>query len=138
MGSGVNRAKRIGHVLQVMERIERSNLAEANRVHAESVAAQDQIMASLGGDDVLTGLFVDLVAKRLKNLSSLVERQAKARDIIQAVWREKNQRAKVSGRLLDLAGAADARRAEKQDLEDLLERLHDPGMQGPGKSTARD
>lgn len=133
----LERVKRIVEVLRLMERMRRIELADADRKLVELSAAQAEILAGLERDTAFSGLFVDLVIKRLRSVSALSEKQSRYRDARMQTWREANQRLGATTRLLDDAKSTEAARREKRELEELLDRLQIFAAQGPGKPSKR-
>lgn len=136
MGKDLQRAKRIAHVLDLMERISRSELVEKTRLADDARQAHDEAMASLTSDEFLSGPFIDLLARRLPKLAVTVGVQDQQRATALRSWQARQMRSTASARLVTEAKADDAREREGRELGDLLEVLQNRQPQGSGKSDA--
>ncbi|WP_445502362.1 hypothetical protein [Microvirga sp. G4-2] len=66
------RLRKIDRLIKVQQHLHKSaelKLANLRRQESELKAAQEETLETMGASDVLHGLFVDILAKRLKTLS---------------------------------------------------------------------
>lgn len=134
MAKDLQRARRIANVLELMERVSRSELVERIRLADEAKYAHDDAIASLTSDDFLSGPFIDFLARRLPKLAATFEVQNQKRLMALSAWQARQMRASASGRLVTNAQSDDARQREGRDLRELLEVLQNRQPQGSGKS----
>ncbi len=134
MVKDLSRAKRIASVLELMERVSRSELVESTRLADDAKQAHDEAMASLTSDDFLSGPFIDLLAKRLPRLAVAAEVMDQRRAKTLGVWQGRQMRAVASTRLVDEAQNEHDRQREGRDLAELLELLQNRPLQASGKS----
>jgi hypothetical protein len=130
------RAKRIASVLELLERVSRSELAASERTLEEAKRLHSEAMASLSGNEFLGGPFADLAARRLPKLSAAAERHAQTRDAAHILWRARRMRAIASAERVTEARDHDARVQQKRELDDLLDALFGSAKQASGKPSA--
>jgi len=120
------RLKKIDRLIKVQQHLQRNaelQLANLQRRESELKAAQEELLETMGETDVLHGLFVDVIAKRLKALALEEARTQTAITGQKVVAVEKalqvKRTEKVCSRLKD-----EARRGqEKKDLISILETI---------------
>jgi len=120
------RLKKIDRLIKVQQHLQKNaelQLANLQRKERELQTAQEELLETMGESDALHGLFVDVIAKRLKALA-LEETRTQAAIIDQKVVTveralQVKRTEKVSSRLKD-----EARRGqEKKDLISILETI---------------
>jgi len=120
------RLRKIRRIQRVQEDLHRlaewrlSVLAREERVLAER---QEALIASLNEDDVLHGLFVEAMARRLKTLAGEAERLRAAQEVQTERVLDEARRLKRAERMGDRAAADHRRGSEKRDLAALIEAL---------------
>jgi F0F1-type ATP synthase gamma subunit len=132
----VERAQRLTNVLHVVEKIGRNALADADQAVARSRSAHDELVALLSTDQGLAGLLSDVLAKRLRKLSTDIERQTRHRLEVAERWRTRRLRRVAAEQLLKNAVMLATAEADNKELAELLEQLRSAGAQGPGKQNA--
>lgn len=120
------RLKKIDRLIKVQQHLHRSaelRLANLHRQESELKAAQEETLQTMGDSDVLHGLFVDILAKRLKTLS-LEERRTQAAIIEQkAVTVEKALQVKRTEKVYSRLKEDERRSEEKKGLIVILESM---------------
>lgn len=120
------RLKKVDRLIKVQQHIHRSaelQLAALRRKEGELKVAQEDLLQTMGDTDALHGLFVDVIARRLKALS-LEEARTQADIIAQkAVTTEKALRVKRSEKLHLRLRAEERHMQEKEDLAAILEAM---------------
>jgi hypothetical protein len=115
--------RRILHLQQQLHRLSQWRLSELQGHEAEIQDKQRDLIGALNGDSKLQGLFVDSMAKRL---SSLANEEVRVSGLKKAqnedVWAHA-RRVRQSERQVDAAALARRRGTEKQELDDLVERI---------------
>lgn len=115
--------RRILHLQQQLHRLSQWRLSELQGHEAEIQDKQRDLIGALNSDSKLQGLFVDSMAKRLSSLANEEVRVAglkKAQN--EDVWAHA-RRVRQSERQVDAAALARRRGTEKQELDDLVERI---------------
>jgi hypothetical protein len=128
-------AKRLVGVLKILEQTDRSRLADVDRLIQETRNAQAEVLAALNGDTELYGLFVDVLALRMRKLNGTLADLERERVELVRKYQESAMRLRKGSELVRDASAAEAREGEKKDLESLIEWSTVSGMQGLGKSS---
>lgn len=120
------RLKKIDRLIKVQQHLHRSaelKLANLHRQESELKAAQEETLQTMGDSDVLHGLFIDILAKRLKTLS-LEERRTQAAIIEQkAVTVEKALQVKRTEKVYSRLKEDERRSEEKKGLIVILESM---------------
>lgn len=120
------RLKKIDRLIKVQQHLHRSaelRLANLHRQESELKAAQEETLQTMGDSDVLHGLFVDILAKRLKTLS-LEERRTQAAIIEQkAVTVEKALQVKRTEKVYSRLKEDERRSEEKKGLIVIIESM---------------
>jgi hypothetical protein len=127
------RLKKIDRLIKVQQHIHKSaelRLANLHRQEEELKVAQEELLQTMGEADALHGLFVDVIAKRLKSLA-LEEAQAQAAIVEQkALTIEKALQVKRSEKMFSRLTQEARQEQEKKDLISTLEMM----AQKPGAS----
>jgi flagellar export protein FliJ len=118
------RAERTSRLAQVQARLQQREewkLQELQRRRAEVEAAEREVMAALGADNALHGLFLDAMARRLGALGRDAarlksEEVAQRRRLLAAA-----ARLKVAERLAERAAREARREADKAELADVMD-----------------
>jgi len=120
------RLKKIDRLIKVQRHLHRSaeiRLANLQRREDELKAAQEDLLRTMGDADVLHGLFVDVIAKRMRMLA-LEETKTHAAIIDQkAVATEKALQVKRGEKLFSRLEEEVRRDQEKTDLIAVLEAM---------------
>lgn len=121
-----DRHKKIDRLIKVQKHLHRSaeiRLASLQRREDELKAAQEEILQTMGDADALHGLFVDVIAKRMRMLA-LEETRTQAAIIDQkAVATEKALQVKRGEKLFSRLQEEVRRDQEKADLIAVLEAM---------------
>ena len=120
------RLKKIDRLIKVQQHLQKNaelQLANLQRKEGELTTAHEELLETMGESDALHGLFVDVIAKRLKALALEEDRTQAAIIDQKAIAVEKalqvKRTEKVSSRLKD-----EVRRGqEKKDLISILETI---------------
>lgn len=118
------RLSKINRLMQVQQHLHRSaelQLAGLQRKESELQADQEELLQTMGETDVLHGLFVDIVARRLKILALEESRTRVAIAEQKAVVVEKALQVKRSERLFARLKDEFRQKQEKTDLAAILE-----------------
>jgi hypothetical protein len=120
------RLKKIHRLIKVQQHLHKSaelKLADLHRQESELKAAQEETLQTMGDSDVLHGLFVDILAKRLKTLS-LEESRTQASIIEQkALTVEKALQVKRAEKVYSRLKEDNRRDEEKKGLIAILESM---------------
>lgn len=135
MDSKLDRARRLAALLDMLERQERMRLAELDRQIGETQFAQAEVMATLNGESALHGLFVDVIALRMRNLSRSLIGLEKERQEMALRLRDHALRARKAAEMLGAATTAQERYDERRELDAQLEWSLHAVAQGLGKSS---
>lgn len=135
MASALERARRIFGVFRLIEKVERAELAEAEGRLQKLQVVHEELLASLGSDAVLSGLFVDVLANRLRSVAVSIEKQKQYRDARMQALRTANLRLSGVAHLLKKAETVDLLQRDTKDLADLLDQMEMSKAQAPGKSS---
>jgi len=121
-----DRHKKIDRLIKVQKHLHRSaeiRLASLQRREDELKAAQEELLQTMGDADALHGLFVDVIAKRMRMLA-LEETRTQAAIIDQkAVATEKALQVKRGEKLFSRLQEEVRRDQEKADLIAVLEAM---------------
>jgi hypothetical protein len=115
--------RRILHLQQQLHRLSQWRLSELQGQEAEIKDKQRDLIGALNSDSRLQGLFVESMAKRLSSLANEEVRVAglkKAQN--EDVWAHA-RRVRQSERQVDAASLARRRGTERQELDDLVDRI---------------
>ena len=121
-----SRAKKIQRIVKAQAQLK---LAEEWRLRglqgrlAEIEAGERELLASLGTDNALHGLFLDATARRLRSVAEDAARTTERRDQQSRKLLVAATRLKSAERLSEAAGREAERDIEKKDLLDLIEQL---------------
>lgn len=135
MASALERARRISGVFRLIEKVERAELAEAEGRLQKLQVVHEELLASLGSDAVLSGLFVDVLANRLRSVAVSLEKEKQYRDARMHALRTANLRLSAVAHLLKKAETVDLLQRDTKDLADLLDQMEMSKAQAPGKSS---
>lgn len=120
------RLKKIDRLIKVQQHLHKNaelKLANLHRQESELKAAQEETLQTMGDSDVLHGLFVDILAKRLKTLS-LEESRMQAAIIEQkALTVEKALQVKRTEKVYSRLKEENRRDEEKKGLIAILESM---------------
>lgn len=121
-----SRAKKIQRIVKAQAQLK---LAEEWRLRglqgrlAEIEAGERELLASLGTDNALHGLFLDATARRLRSVAEDAARTTEQRDQQSRQLLASATRLKSAERLSEAAEREAERDVEKKDLLDLIEQL---------------
>ncbi|WP_134496210.1 hypothetical protein [Microvirga pakistanensis] len=118
------RLKKIDRIIKVQQHLHKNaelHLANLQRKESELKVAQEEILETMGDADVLHGLFVDVIANRLKRLA-LEEDRVHASIVTQKIVTTENAlKVKRSEKLLSRLKEEARQGQEKKDLIAILE-----------------
>ena len=135
VASALERARRISGVFRLIEKVERAELAEAEARLQQFQVVHKELLASLGSDTALSGLFVDVLANRLRSVAVSIETQKQCRDARILALRTANLRLSGVARMLKRAETVDLLLRDTKELADLLDQMEMSKSQAPGKSS---
>jgi hypothetical protein len=124
------RLKNIDRLIKVQQHLHKSaelQLVSLQRKEREIKVAQEELLQTMGDSDVLHGLFVDVIAKRLKALALEETRTHSAIISQKAVAVEKALKVKRSERVFSRLKEENRQAQEKKDLITILEALAQKG-----------
>lgn len=119
----LRKIRRIQRVQEDLHRLAEWRLAVLAREERALAERQEALIASLNEDDVLHGLFVEAMARRLKSLAGEAERLRAAQEAQTERVLDEARRLKRAERMGDRAAADHRRGAEKRDLQALIEAM---------------
>ena len=120
------RLKKINRLIKVQQHLHRSEelrLANLQRHEAELKSAQEEVLQTMSDDDVLHGLFVDVLSKKLKNLAQEETRTQAAIVTQKAVTFDKAMQVKRTEKMFSKLKVENRRVEEKKDLMAILEAI---------------
>lgn len=127
------RAKRLHRALQGLEELEEVEFARHEQRIVEIMNARDQALSSLSGESVLGGVFINLIAKQLRNLDRELDALKREQEVRRLNLNAAHRRTEGADKLVKATQAAAAQAEERRDLESLLERAALLPAQGPRK-----
>lgn len=120
----MNRARKAARLVKVQARLHdlaESRLAKLVREAAELRKAEEELLGTMNADAVLHGLFIDVLARRLKNLAAEIERNRAEQEAQQAKVLEEAMRLKRTERLAEDASREQQLIDEKKSFQALLD-----------------
>ncbi|PVE22496.1 hypothetical protein DC522_21115 [Microvirga sp. KLBC 81] len=120
------RLKKIDRLIKVQQHLHESaelKLANLHRQESELKAAQEETLQTMGDSDVLHGLFVDMLAKRLRTLSLEESRTQVAIIEQKALTVEKALQVKRTEKVYSRLKEDNRRGEEKKGLIAILESM---------------
>lgn len=120
------RLKKINRLIKVQQHLHRSEelrLANLQRHEAELKSAQEEVLQTMSDDDVLHGLFVDVLSKKLKSLAQEETRTQAAIVTQKAVTFDKAMQVKRTEKMFSKLKVENRRVEEKKDLMAILEAI---------------
>ncbi len=123
MSSRRQSSERTLKILRNREQQIRAELVEIDLKSDEMQAAYAEISASLSGDSILAGLFVDILAKRMRDIDSQMSALTAQRDAVCQRALDAAARTSKAKTIVATLTAADQQNADKKNLQDLIELL---------------
>ncbi len=123
MSSRRQSSERTLKILRNREQQIRAELVEIDLKSDEMQAAYAEISASLSGDSILAGLFVDILAKRMRDIDSQMSALTVQRDAVCQRALDAAARTSKAKTIVATLTAADQQNADKKNLQDLIELL---------------
>jgi hypothetical protein len=123
MQNRAEKTRRVASVQAQIKRLEEWKLAELERRLAKSEEAQRETIAALNQDHPLHGLFIDVIARRLRTLTEEASRTRDIRDVQGRRLLACAGRSKSADRLAAAADRAEQRDIAKKELLELVETL---------------
>lgn len=123
MSSRRQSSERTLKILRNREQQIRAELADIDLKSDEMQAAYAEISASLSGDSILAGLFVDILAKRMRDIDSQMSALTVQRDAVCQRALDAAARTSKAKTIVATLTAADQQNADKKNLQDLIELL---------------
>jgi hypothetical protein len=120
------RLKKINRLIKVQQHLHQSEelrLANLQRHEAELKSAQEEVLQTMSDDDVLHGLFVDVLSKKLKSLAQEETRTQAALVTQKAVTFDKAMQVKRTEKMFSKLKVESRRVEEKKDLMAILEAI---------------
>jgi hypothetical protein len=120
----MDRARKAARLVKVQARLHdlaESRLAKLVREGAELRKAEEELLGTMNADGVLHGLFVDVLARRLKSLAKEAERNGAEQVAQQAKVLEEAMRLKRTERLAEEAAREQRLTDERKSFQALLD-----------------
>lgn len=127
------KTKRLVALLGELETLERVRLSEINRGIVSLQESQAELMNSLNGNAALHGLFVDVLANRVRSLNKSIEMLGQERVAATSRLQACVLRSQHVGKMLRRVKTNSALRKQKIELDALLDWIVTMGPQGLGK-----
>jgi hypothetical protein len=136
MRGRVDKLRRIVEVQRQLVRAHESRLRDLQRRLAETEVAEREVLAALGDEHALHGLFLDTMARRLRSLGRetariRAEAVAQSRKLLDCT-----AKLKTAERLTGAAEQAARCEADKRQLCDVIDVVSACATQASGKFTA--
>lgn len=122
----LQKARRLLEVQRGLQRLEEARVAALQSRRAELAALQEELLNALNTDDAPSGLLVDAIIRRLKNLGEEAAGLAEELERRSATLREHAGRAKCAERRSRTYEQQHARAVADKELLEAIERLIRP------------
>ena len=123
MQSRAEKIRRIVKAQAQLKQAEEWRLRSLEGQLADIKASEQELLASLGTDNALHGLFLDATVRRLRSVAEAAAQVMERRDRQARKLLASATRLKAAERLFDAVERESERDAEKKDLLDLIEQL---------------